>query len=262
MRVQVDEHAVHPAGWPRRARAAARGGRRSPDHGSHRSSRGRPPAGATARPATPTAGTLVGQTRCSPAQIGPDLRRSGRTADPRGGGHARPAVPALAPTSASSAWRRRGAPGQPHRGHRRLRRLHQRRSGAGVRRPATGDRTGAHRGPRLRLDRAARARRGADVLPGRSVRPARTGRRGRGAGLPATEDGHLRQLAVPGAQDGGLRRAHRRQRVPDRPGRGDHDLPRPGLHRHRPARRALAAAHGPRGTGGRPGESWPSARRP
>ena len=42
---------------------------------------------------------------------------------------------------------------------------------------------------------------------GRRVRSARTGRRGRRARPPAAEAGTLRQHAVPGAQDGQLRRA-------------------------------------------------------
>ena len=66
---------------------------------------------------------------------------------------------------------------------------------------------------RLRLDRAARAGRGADHRHRRRVRAARAGRRGRGARPPAAQAGALRRHAVHGAQDRPLPRA-RRSRPP------------------------------------------------
>jgi magnesium transporter len=79
MRVQVDEHAVHPAGCPAapapRPEAATFTAAAPSIHcavtGRRRS----------ARPARPTAGTLVGQTRSFTRRNSPDLRRSRRASD-------------------------------------------------------------------------------------------------------------------------------------------------------------------------------------
>ena len=95
----------------------------------------------------------------------------------------------------------------------------------------------------LRLDRPARAGRGADQGHRRGLRAARAGRGGRGARPPAAQAGALRRHAVHGAQDGLLRRARAADHGQrDRRDRRDHGLRRPRLRDHGAARRALLAA--------------------